>query len=103
MQRKSFVMRLKPGGKAEYIRRHDTIWPEMAGMLREAGVTNYSIWWYRDLLFGYWEAEDVTAAEARKRESQVAARWSAFMADLIAHEEIDGQRALDPELVFYQP
>ncbi len=102
MQRKSFVMRLKPGGKEEYMRRHSAIWPEMADMLREAGVTNYSIWWYRDLLFGYWESEDVAATENRKRASSVAARWSAFMADLISYEEIDGQRAADPELVFFQ-
>ena len=43
MQRYAFKMYLNPGQQAEYRRRHDAIWPELVQLLRDAGVTNYSI------------------------------------------------------------
>ena len=39
MERYAFKMRLNPGMRAEYIKRHDEIWPELVSLLREAGVT----------------------------------------------------------------
>ena len=46
---------LKPGKKAEYVRRHDEIWPEMTEVLTRAGIRNYTIWCCGDELFGYYE------------------------------------------------
>lgn len=43
MTRNAFKMKLKPGNIAEYKRRHDEIWPELAGVLSAAGVSDYSI------------------------------------------------------------
>ena len=43
MQRHAFKMKLKPGVAAEYQRRHDEIWPELAAELKAAGVSDYSI------------------------------------------------------------
>ena len=48
---------IKEGMKEEYIRRHDTIWPEMVEVLKEAGVCNYTIWCDGNDLFGYYECE----------------------------------------------
>jgi L-rhamnose mutarotase len=39
----AFRMKLKPGTTAEYRRRHDAIWPELAQLLRAAGIHDYSI------------------------------------------------------------
>jgi L-rhamnose mutarotase len=39
----AFRMQLKPGNIAEYRKRHDEIWPELAQLLREAGIHDYSI------------------------------------------------------------
>ena len=39
----AFRMQLKPGMAEEYRRRHDEIWPELADLLREAGIHDYSI------------------------------------------------------------
>ena len=39
----AFRMQLKPGMADEYRRRHDAIWPELADLLRNAGIHDYSI------------------------------------------------------------
>lgn len=36
-------MKLKPGFEAEYKKRHDEIWPELAELIRNSGVSDYSI------------------------------------------------------------
>ncbi|MFA5698945.1 MAG: L-rhamnose mutarotase, partial [Sphaerochaeta sp.] len=41
--REAFVMQLKKGFEAEYEKRHNEIWPELAALLKENGVSEYSI------------------------------------------------------------
>lgn len=43
MIRNAFKMKLKPGFEAEYKKRHDEIWPELASLLSETGIQDYSI------------------------------------------------------------
>jgi L-rhamnose mutarotase len=43
MTRQAFMMKLKPGFSAEYKKRHDEIWPELAEELRGAGISDFSI------------------------------------------------------------
>ena len=40
MIRKAFIFPLKPGTEAEYARRHQPIWPELAAVLKAHGVHN---------------------------------------------------------------
>lgn len=40
---KAFRMQLKPGFEAEYKKRHDEIWPELSGLLKDAGIMEYYI------------------------------------------------------------
>ena len=51
MQRVAFKMRLKPGCEEEYKVRHDALWPELAIVIRESGVRNYSIYHKDGYLF----------------------------------------------------
>lgn len=43
-ERHVFRMKLFPGMKTEYIKRHDEIWPELVDLLHKAGVSDYDIW-----------------------------------------------------------
>ena len=43
MQKYAFKMQLNPGMEDEYRRRHDAIWPELAALLKDAGISDYSI------------------------------------------------------------
>ena len=43
MEKIAFIMKLIPGNEAEYEKRHDEIWPELVTALKDAGVSDYSI------------------------------------------------------------
>jgi len=51
---------------AEYIRRHEQVWPEMLAALRETGWTNYSLFLDKNdgTLVGYLETPSLAAAKA---------------------------------------
>ena len=80
----------------EYIRRHDEIWPEMAASLREAGITNYTIWNHGDTLIGYYECPDLEASEAYKAHSEVMKRWNESMRGIMEmqKDEATGKTAV---------
>ena len=84
MIRKAFLMSVNPGAVAEYEKRHKPIWEELASVLKEHGVHNYSI--YHDpltnRLFGYAEieSEERWAAIAS---TPVCQRWWKYMADVM--------------------
>jgi L-rhamnose mutarotase len=46
----AFKMQLKPGTVAEYRKRHDGIWPELAMLLTDSGIYDYSIFLDEDTL-----------------------------------------------------
>ncbi|MGI6113728.1 MAG: L-rhamnose mutarotase [Mahellales bacterium] len=78
--------RLKPGKQQEYKRRHDEIWPEMLEIMREAGISNYSIWNVGDQLFGYYEVDDYKKSNDILKSSEVVQKWNEYMADIIEFE-----------------
>lgn len=84
MQRHAFKMYLNPGQEAEYIRRHDEIWPELVVLLRETGISNYSIHLDREsmVLFGYLERRDDHAMDDLPNHP-VMRRWWAYMGDIM--------------------
>ncbi len=104
MEKHAFKMRLKPGFEAEYRRRHDEIWPELADLLHEAGVQDYSIHLDRETgtLFGVlWRRAD-HAMEALPGHP-VMKRWWAFMADLMETNPDQSPVSVPLETVFHLP
>ena len=43
-ERIAFRINLHPGQAAEYEKRHDEIFPELVALLKDFGVSDYSIW-----------------------------------------------------------
>lgn len=84
MQRHAFKMFLNPGCEAEYIRRHDEIWPDLVILLKDAGISNYSIHLDREtnVLFGYLERRDDHAMETLP-DDPLMQRWWAHMGDIM--------------------
>lgn len=88
-QRVCFQLRVKPEHIAEYNRRHAALWPEMLHALKSSGWNNYSLFQREDgLVIGYFETEDLAAANAAMARTDVNARWQADMAEFF--EEPDG-------------
>jgi L-rhamnose mutarotase len=82
-QRTGFVLRVRPDRIDEYVRRHAEVWPEMLGALSAAGIRNYTIFRSGNEVFGYFEADDLAAAEAYLAAQEVSARWQDAMVGLL--------------------
>ncbi|NHF71559.1 L-rhamnose mutarotase [Paracoccus xiamenensis] len=87
MQKYAFRMQLNPGAADEYRRRHDQIWPELAALLKDAGISDYSIHLdpETDALFAVlWRAEDHRMDDLPSH--PLMREWWAHMADIMATE-----------------
>lgn len=95
-------MQLKPNHQAEYERRHNPIWAELAAMLKEFGVSNYSIFLDRDTdqLFAYAEVESETHWEAIAS-TEICRRWWVYMRDLMHTNADNSPIAITLKEVFH--
>ena len=80
----AFRMKLKPGNVAEYKRRHDSIWPELAVLLGQAGIHDYSIFLDEETLHLF-AVHKLRERNARVTlpEHPVMRRWWEYMRDLM--------------------
>jgi L-rhamnose mutarotase len=102
MQKHAFRMRLNPGQEAEYKRRHDALWPELAALLKQAGVSDYSIHLDRETghLFGVlWRRDDHTMGDLASH--PVMRRWWDHMADIMETNPDNSPVAFPLETVFH--
>ncbi len=84
MKRHAFKMKLKPGCETAYRRRHDEIWPELAQALRDAGISDYSIFLDPETLtlFAVQKLTDSNTADQLPR-LPIVRRWWDSMAPLM--------------------
>lgn len=102
MEKYAFKMRLKPGCREEYIKRHDEIWPELSALLQEVGISDYSIHLDAEtnILFGVLWRKDARAMEALP-ETAIMQRWWAHMADIMQSNPDNSPVAVPLETVFH--
>jgi len=83
-ERYVFRMQLHDGKMAEYKRRHDAIWPELVQLLRDAGVSEYSIHLDEETnhLIGVLTRSDNHNMDALP-DHPVMQRWWAHMGDIM--------------------
>jgi L-rhamnose mutarotase len=84
MQHHAFKMQLKPGSAAEYKKRHDEIWPELAAELKAAGIFDYSIFFDEETLtlFAVQKLSKKNSAVALPN-STIVLKWWDYMAPLM--------------------
>ena len=104
MQRVAFTMKLFPGRADEYKKRHDAIWPELAGLLREKGIRDYSIFLDEptDTLFGYLTIQNAEELNELPKEPLMR-KWWEFMKDIMETNEDNSPVSISLKEVFYQP
>jgi L-rhamnose mutarotase len=102
MQRVAFKMKLKPGVVAEYEKRHDEIWPELAAELKAAGVADYSIFLDEETLtlFAVQKLSVVNTA-AKLPDSPIVRKWWRYMAPLMETQPDDSPVASPLREVFH--
>ena len=99
---RGFKMQLKPGMAAEYRRRHDELWPDLAEALRAAGIYDYSIFLDEDtlILFAVLKLRAGHTADALAQ-LPVMRRWWDHMADIMEVEPGNRPREWPLRPMFY--
>ena len=80
VQRIASVIRLLPEMETEYRALHKEVWPGVLQVLRQVGVTNYSIFLRDGFLFSYLEFKGDNYPEAMKKiaSDPTTREWWAF-------------------------
>ncbi|MGI5975436.1 MAG: L-rhamnose mutarotase [Paludibacter sp.] len=104
MRREAFKMYLKPGFEAEYEKRHNAIWPELRALLKESGVSEYSIFWDKEtnVLFAF----QLVSGEGGSQdlgENPIVQKWWAYMADIMETNADNSPVSIPLKEVFYMP
>ena len=84
MQQLAFRMNLHPGMEEEYKRRHDALWPELAALLKETGISDYSIFLDESTLhlFGVLRIEEPIRIDTLPGHP-VMQKWWTYMKDIM--------------------
>jgi len=103
-QRLAFRMKLKPGLKEEYRKRHAEIWPELRKLLSDAGVYEYSIFLEEDTntLFAFQKLKSGSGSQGLG-ENPIVQRWWKYMADIMETNPDYSPVSVALEEVFYMP
>jgi L-rhamnose mutarotase len=102
MQKHAFKMRLHQGCEDEYRRRHDEIWPELVALLKDAGISDYSIHLDREtnILFAVlWRSDDHKMDDLPTHD--VMKKWWAHMADIMDSHSDNEPVVTDLATVFH--
>jgi L-rhamnose mutarotase len=95
-------MKLKPGFKEEYKKRHDEIWPELEKLIRETGVSDYSIFLDEEtnILFAV-QKQSGDSSSQDLGTNPLVQKWWAYMADIMETNPDNSPVTIPLEEVFY--
>jgi L-rhamnose mutarotase len=80
MQRAAFKMKLNPGQAEEYKKRHDEIWPELKLLLKENGISDYSIFLDEETNILFAVQKQSSGSSQDLGETDIVKKWWAYMA-----------------------
>lgn len=102
MKRKAFKMKLFPGFREEYKKRHDEIWPELVKLLKDNGIKNYSIFFDEETntLFGYQEITGNSSSQELGT-TEIVKKWWKYNADIMETNPDNSPISIPLEQVFY--
>ena len=95
-------MKLKPGFKDEYKKRHDDIWPELKKLLQDAGIRDYSIFLDEEtnILFAVQKVVGNKGSQDLGQQ-EIVKKWWAYMADIMDTNPDNSPVSIPLEEVFY--
>lgn len=104
MARRGFVMKLHPNFAVEYRHRHNEIWPELSALLKNYGISDYSIFLQEETntLFGVMTVADLNALD-RLPQEPLMQKWWAYMQDIMETNPDHSPVSITLEEVFHLP
>jgi L-rhamnose mutarotase len=101
-KRFGFKMKMYPGFKEEYRKRHSDIWPELVRLLKNEGVGNYSIFLDEETntLFAYQEQTGENSSQDLGT-TEIVKKWWKYMADIMETNPDNSPVTIPLEQVFY--
>ncbi len=101
-KRFAFKMKLFPGFKEEYKKRHSEIWPELVRLLKSEGIGNYSIFLDEetDSLFAYQEQTGESSSQDLGS-TEIVKKWWKYMADIMETNPDNSPISVPLEQVFF--
>jgi L-rhamnose mutarotase len=102
MNKVAFKMYLKPGCKAAYIKRHAEIWPELRELLKNEGISDYSIF-LDEATNTLFAVQDQSSSQSSQdlADHAIVRLWWQYMADIMETNP-DSSPVTEPlEQVFY--
>jgi L-rhamnose mutarotase len=102
MKRIAFKMQLSDGMKNEYIKRHNEIWPELKKLLKDTGVSEYSIFFDEETntLFACQKVSGEGGSQDLVQNETVE-KWWKYMADIMQTNSDNSPVTVPLEEVFY--
>lgn len=102
MNRLAFKMHLNQGQKEEYIKRHNEIWPELKQLLKDSGVSEYSIFLDEETntLFAFQKVEGDGGSQDLGK-TEIVKKWWDFMADVMKVNPDNSPVSVELEELFY--
>lgn len=102
MNRLAFKMHLNQGQKEEYIKRHNEIWPELKQLLKDSGVSEYSIFLDEETntLFAFQKVEGDGGSQDLGK-TKIVKKWWDFMADVMKVNPDNSPVSVELEELFY--
>lgn len=104
MTRVAFKMKLFPGKKEGYKKRHDALWPELKELLKESGIEDYSIFLDEKTndLFKVMKIKDRKLLDELAKHP-VMKKWWAYMKDIMESNPDNSPTSVSLKEVFYLP
>ncbi|TKC61428.1 L-rhamnose mutarotase [Pedobacter hiemivivus] len=101
MSKIAFKMKLKAGAKAEYKKRHDEIWPDLAALLKQNGVSDYSIFLDEETntLFAVQQQDGASSQDLGT--TAIVQKWWVYMADIMETNSDNSPVSTKLEQVFH--
>lgn len=102
MKRLAFKMHLNKGQRDAYIKRHDEIWPELKKLLKDAGISEYSIFLDEETntLFAFQKLSSEGGSQ-NLGQTEIVQKWWKFMSDIMQTNPDNSPVSVPLEEVFY--
>lgn len=79
----AFKMKLKSGFEEEYKKRHDEIWPELSALLKQNGISDYTIFLDEET-YALFAVQKLSGQSSQDLgQTEIVQKWWAYMADLM--------------------